>query len=54
MLWVLAGFSLYLTYYTFCYARSIQKQGNKWAGMVVILLSGCYIPLCSYLWFNYS
>ncbi|MCZ8521024.1 MULTISPECIES: hypothetical protein [Paenibacillus] len=45
----LGGFALYLTYYTFTYARKVWKDNKKAAGLTLVLLSGCFVPLTLYL-----
>lgn len=46
MLMVIA---LYLTYNTFSYAKKVWKVDNKFAGICVFLLSGCFLPIAVYL-----
>ncbi|MEF3303088.1 hypothetical protein [Paenibacillus sp. GYB003] len=42
---LLIGISLYLTYYTFLLALRTWRGGQKWAGLFVFGLAGCFIPL---------
>jgi len=46
---LLIGISLYLTYYTFVYARQAWKDGHIGAGLVIGLMSGSYVPISVYL-----
>jgi len=46
---LLIGMSLYLTYYTFTFARQVWKDGHSGAGLVIGLMSGLYVPLAVYL-----
>ena len=39
----------YLTYYTMMTARHEWRIGNKIAGLGILLLSGCYLPIAVYL-----
>ncbi|MGF7035959.1 hypothetical protein J2T17_007010 [Paenibacillus mucilaginosus] len=52
MNWILIGIALYLTYYTFTYARKVWNDNNKTAGLALLMLSGCYLPLSLYLHFR--
>ncbi|MCY9659899.1 hypothetical protein P5G65_16390 [Paenibacillus chondroitinus] len=36
---------LYLTYYTFIYAKLTWQNGNKTAGAFILLLAACFPPL---------
>ena len=49
LIWVLMGISLYLTFYTFSYARFLWKDGNKLAGLIVMVMAGCYPSLSIWL-----
>ncbi|WP_426446079.1 hypothetical protein ACP26L_21055 [Paenibacillus sp. S-38] len=45
---ILIGVSAYMTYYTFAYARQLWKGSNKTAGLALLVLSGCFLPLSLY------
>jgi hypothetical protein len=46
LLLMMMGISLYLTYYTFLLFKKTWKEGNKPAGIVILIMAGCFLPLC--------
>jgi len=42
-LWFIAP--LYITYYTFTYAKLVWNKGNKWAGFLITLMAVAIIVL---------
>ncbi|MCP8969252.1 hypothetical protein [Ectobacillus ponti] len=42
---VLIALGLYCMYYTFVFARMVWKDGNRFGGMAVALLSLCFPAL---------
>jgi hypothetical protein len=43
--WLLYVFAVYLTYYTFMYARFIWRDGNKTGAVAVGVLAAVFFPL---------
>ncbi|CAM4097917.1 Uncharacterised protein [Lederbergia lenta] len=40
--YLIIGLSLYLMYYTFSLARTIWKEGNKFAGFIITIMATCF------------
>lgn len=49
MNWVLMIIAIYLTYYTYLYAKMVWQGGNKLASIFLLLLSGGFVPLSIFL-----
>ncbi|MBS4210263.1 hypothetical protein [Bacillus sp. FJAT-50079] len=51
MKYLIIALALYLMYYTFTYALSLWKSGNKFASAVIILMAACFPVLAMLLFF---
>lgn len=49
MRWILYLIYIYLTYYTFSYARKIWRDGNKAGAIATGLLGASLFPLVVYI-----
>ena len=49
MTWILNGVALYLTYYTFLYARMVWNEGNKQGSIFTFILAASFMPLALYI-----
>jgi hypothetical protein len=50
MNWILLLGYIYLTYYSFSYARKVWREGNKLGGVSIALVSFCYLPISIWLY----
>jgi hypothetical protein len=48
--WILILGYIYITYYTFSYARKVWQEGNRLGGFGIALVSVCYLPISIWLY----